>query len=98
MESLTNVQLRKLKAMAQTLEPMLTVGKSGLSDAFIRTVDEALTLHELVKVRFGGFKEQKKELGALLAEKTLSHPVMRVGHVLVLFRQQPEPSKRSVQV
>ena len=98
MESLTNLQMRKLKAMAQRLEPMLTVGKSGLSDGFVKTVDEALTLHELVKVRFGDFKEQKKELGALLGEKTQSHTVMRVGHVLVLYRQPPDASKRKVHV
>ena len=98
MEPLTNPQIRKLKAMAQRLEPMLHVGKAGLSDGFFKTLEDALESHELVKLRFGGPKEQKEELAPLIAEKTRSHRIMRVGHVLVLYRQQPDPAKRKVPV
>ena len=83
---LNNSQLRKFKAAAQLLEPMLKVGKAGLSEGFLRTVDTALSQHELVKIKFAEFKEQKKELAPLLAEKTGSHLIMRVGNVLVLHR------------
>ncbi len=68
------------------MEPMLKVGKGGLSEGFIRTVDEALKLHDLVKIKFVDFKEQKKELAPQLAEKTSSHLIMRVGNVMVLHR------------
>jgi RNA-binding protein len=90
LEPLSNPQIRKFKAAAQSLEPMLKVGKAGLSDAFIRTVSEALGQHELVKIKFSEFKDQKKELAPLLAEKTGSHLVMRVGNVVVLHRPKSE--------
>jgi len=86
LEPLNNSQIRKFKAAAQQLEPMLKVGKAGLSEGFIRSVDLALTQHELVKIKFAEFKEQKKELAPQLAEKTASHLVMRVGNVMVLHR------------
>ena len=86
LEPLTNPQIRKFKAAAQLMEPMLKVGKAGLSEGFIRTVSETLDKHELVKIKFVEFKEQKKELAPLLAEKTGSHLVMRVGNVMVLHR------------
>src|SRR5437763_16043606 len=86
LEPLTNAQIRKFKASAQHLEPILKVGKSGLSDGFIQTVNEALSHHELVKIKFTEFKEQKKELAPQLAEKTSSHLIMRVGNVMVLHR------------
>jgi RNA-binding protein len=89
LEPLGNPQIRKLKAAAQLLEPMLKVGKAGLSEGFIRSVDEALVQHELVKIKFADFKEQKKELAPQLAEKTESHLIMRVGNVVVLYRQRP---------
>lgn len=89
LEPLSNSQLRKFKAAAQHLEPMLKVGKAGLSDGFIRSVDAALTQHELVKIKFVEFKEQKKELVPQLADKTASHLIMRVGNVVVLHRPQP---------
>jgi RNA-binding protein len=85
-EPLNNSQIRKFKAAAQRLEPMLKVGKAGLSEGFIRSVDIALAQHELVKIKFAEFKEQKKELAPQLAEKTASHLVMRVGNVMVLHR------------
>src|SRR5450432_4343877 len=89
LEPLTNPQIRKFKAAAQLLHPMLKVGKAGLSEGFIRSVDAALAQHELVKIKFVEFKEQKKELAPQLAEKTGSHLVMRVGNVMVLHRPRP---------
>ena len=86
LEPLNNSQIRKFKAAAQVMEPMLKVGKAGLSEGFIRSVDLALAQHELVKIKFVEFKEQKKELAPQLAEKTASHLVMRVGNVMVLHR------------
>jgi RNA-binding protein len=86
LEPLTNPQIRKFKAAAQLLEPMLKVGKAGLSEGFIKTVSDALAQHELIKIKFTDFKEQKKELAPQLAEKTGSHLVMRVGNVMVLHR------------
>ena len=83
---LNNSQIRKFKSAAQLLEPMFKVGKAGLSEGFLRSVDFALSQHELVKIKFAEFKEQKKELAPLLAEKTASHLIMRVGNVLVLHR------------
>ncbi len=97
-DSLTSSQARKLKGMAQRMEPMLKVGKAGLSDAFIRTVDEALAQHELVKVKFSEFKEEKKVLAPQLAEKTHSQLVHRVGNVAVLFRRQADPQRQRIRL
>lgn len=89
LEPLNNSQIRKFKAAAQHLEPMLKVGKAGLSEGFIRSVDVVLAQHELVKIKFVEFKTEKKELALQLAEKTVSHLVMRVGNVIVLHRPKP---------
>ena len=86
---LTNAQLRDLKAQAQRLKATLKVGKEGLSPQFIAALDGVLKHHELVKVKFDDFKEQKKELAPKLAEKSGSHLVTRVGNVVVLYRPKP---------
>jgi RNA-binding protein len=89
MDTLTNAEIRRLKARAQQLEPMFKVGKAGLSEGFVRSVAEGLTLHELVKVKFVEFKDDKKTLAPELAEKTSSRLIMRVGNVAVLYRAKP---------
>ena len=91
LEPLGNSEIRRLKAAAQHLEPILKIGKAGLSDGFIRSVNEALSQHDLVKIKFVEFKEQKKELAPQLAGKTMSHLIMRVGNVMVLHRPRPDP-------
>ena len=95
MERLPNPQVSSLKAQAQRMKASLRIGKEGLSDKFIAALDHELTLHELVKVKFDDFKEQKRELAPQLAEKTHSHLITRVGNVVVLFR--PKPPAESVE-
>ena len=93
MLSVTNAQLRDLKARAQCLKATLKVGKEGLSPQFLTALDGALKHHELVKVKFDEFKEQKKELALQLAERSGSHLVTRVGNVVVLYRPKPVEKK-----
>jgi RNA-binding protein len=95
-EELNNAQLRKLKALAQRMDASLKVGKQGLSEPFIKTLDEELARHELVKVKFAEFKEKKKELAPQLAARTNSRLVMQVGNVVVLFRRNPDEAKQKI--
>jgi len=96
MEELNNAQVRKLKGLAQRMDATLKVGKQGLSDGFIKSLDEELSRHELVKVKFAEFKEQRKELAPQLAGRTQSHLVTLLGNVVVLYRQHPEQDKRKI--
>ena len=96
MEPLNNSQLRQLKGKAQLLEPVLNIGKEGLSNGFLKSMEVALDSHELLKVKFVAFKEEKKQLAPLLAEKTNSHLIMRVGNVAVFYRAQSDPAKRRI--
>ena len=86
----SNPEIRKLKAAAQRMKATFKVGKAGLSAQFLQSVDEGLKHHELIKVKFDEFKEQKKELAGQLGEKLSAHLVMQVGHVVVLFRRKPK--------
>ena len=93
MDSLSNAQIRDLKAKAQRLKATVKIGKEGLSPQFLAALDEVLRHHQLVKVKFDEFKEEKKELAPQLAEKSGSHLVTRVGNVVVLFRPKLEEKR-----
>ncbi len=93
MIELTNSKKKDLKAQAQQLEPILRVGQAGVSPAFIASLDEALGLHELVKIKFAEFKEEKKTLAPEIAAKTGSELVMRVGNVAVYYRPKSSKSR-----
>ena len=90
--NLSNAQKRDLKARAQRLEPVVKLGHGGMSPAFLQSLDQALTQHGLVKMKFSDFKEERKELAPRIAEETKSELIMQVGNVAVYFRPPPKPA------
>jgi RNA-binding protein len=97
-QTLENHQIRKLKALAQRSEPLLRIGKTGASPGFIQGMKGALAQHELVKVKFIEFKEEKKTIAAEIAAQTDSSMIMLVGNVAVFYRQNPDPEQRKVKL
>jgi RNA-binding protein len=97
MTALTNKQITKLKGLGQRLEPVVRVGHAGLSDGLFASLNQALDDHELVKVKFADFKDQKKALAPQLAERSGSQLIMQVGNVVVLYRPQADPAKQKIQ-
>ena len=68
------------------------VGKDGLTEGVIGALDQALTDHELVKVKLLRYCPLEKEAaGDALAAASGAAVVQRVGRVVTLFRPRPEP-------
>ena len=98
MDELEGFQRRHLRSLAHPLQPVVMIGKEGLTEAVLAKTDQELLAHELIKVRFGDWKEEKRALMAEMAEKLLAEVVGVVGHVGILFRQNREPKKRKIRV
>ena len=95
--SLTSRQTGQLRSLAQRLDPILHLGKAGVTDAFLTSVEQALD-HELIKIKFTAFKDSKKALAEEMAARTNSELVWIVGHLAVLYRMQSDPAKRRIQL
>jgi RNA-binding protein len=88
---LTERQRRHLKGLAHPLKPVILMGNSGLTEAVIAETDLALAHHELIKVRLPGLDREDRDAAlVLLAERTRSAMVTRIGHVAVLYRPRPD--------
>ncbi|HTS18111.1 MAG TPA: YhbY family RNA-binding protein [Verrucomicrobiae bacterium] len=94
--SLTSRQIRQLRSIAQRLDPILHLGKAGVTDAFIASLDQAPNDHELTKIKFTSLKDEKNTLAEDIAARTNSELVWIVGHVAVFYRAQADPAKRRV--
>lgn len=86
---LNGAQRRHLRSLAHSLRPVVFVGEAGVSEAVIQALDDALSAHELVKVRLRQ-PTQKKEMAQSLAEASASALCGVVGHTIVLYRPDPE--------
>lgn len=100
MEDLKGFEKKYLRGLAHSLKPLVLIGKEGLTGGTIHAVDEALSLHELIKIKFNDFKEsgQKTALTEELTTKTKSSFVGMVGHTSTLYRKQADPEKRKIQL
>jgi RNA-binding protein len=89
--NLTSKQKQQLKARAHKLNPVVIVGGNGLTENVNNEIDQALIIHELIKVRVNS--EDRDERRAVFTEICESHKaelVQIVGKIGVLYRKNPE--------
>jgi len=98
MKKLTSTQAKYLRGIAHGLKPVVFIGQKGLTDALIRSTEEAFDSHELIKIKFIDYKEkkQKTEITRDLEGRTGSYLAGMVGHVAMLYRQHSDPEKRKI--
>ena len=88
---LSDAQRKHLRRLGHDLQPVVLIGNAGLSPNLVAEMDQALTHHELVKVRARvGDRDLRDDLLAELATRTHSELVLRIGHVALYYRRRPE--------
>ena len=93
---LTSKQIKQLRAEGHRLglKPVVTVGQKGFSDNLQREIDEALTHHELLKLRIPALERQeRRELGRQISEHHDATLVESIGNVIVLYRRNPKTDR-----
>jgi RNA-binding protein len=98
MDKLKSSQRKDLRSQAHHLKTLVIIGAKGVTDQLIVSVDLALKDHELIKVKFGEFKERKKEISGQIAQATKSEVVGIIGNIAIFYRQNPEPEKRKIKI
>jgi RNA-binding protein len=83
-----------LRGRGQLLEPAVRLGHQGVSTEFLAELNRCLDRAELVKIKFGEFKDQRKNLAPQIASQSNSALVGMVGHTALYFRQQADPARR----
>ncbi len=88
---LTPKERQALKAQAHKLEPVVTIGGKGLTDAVVKEIDFALKSHELLKIRAGAMDRHERAAAFdAICARTGAEPVQHVGKVFVIYRKKPE--------
>lgn len=85
---LTSKQRAKLRSMASVMDTIMQIGKSGITDALVKTVSDALEARELIKLRVLencdlGVRGAAEELAA----RTGAEMVAVIGTKCILYRE-----------
>lgn len=87
----------ELRAEAHHLNPTVHVGKEGLSSSLIKSLDDTLRTHELVKVKLGKNADVKpKDTAAELARASKSEVIQVIGRTATFYRENPDLKKGDV--
>ena len=92
--TLTGKQKRFLRSMGMTMDPVVMIGKEGVSTTVVQSAAEAIKKRELVKVRvLQNCMDDPESAITMLAERTNSDLVQIIGHNGLLFKRNFDSPK-----
>ena len=91
---MTTKQRAALRAMANTMEPVLQIGKDGITDNLVKQCWDALEARELIKVNVQkNAPYVAREACEELCGRVHAEPVQTIGNRFTIYRQAREHSK-----
>ena len=89
---ITSKQRSNLRAIAQKIEPITQVGKLGVNDSLIESLDLAIEKREIIKITvLENSGLIPKEAGFEIAERLNAEFVCATGRKLVFYRRSKNP-------
>ena len=83
------IDKKKIKLQAKNLEPVVRIGKNGISENSLKEIITQLKKKKMIKVKLlkSFFKDKNlKEMAEDIALKTESAVIDVIGHVFVLYK------------
>lgn len=91
---MTSKQRAYLRGLANTMDPIFQIGKTGLSDNLVKQLSDALESRELIKITvLETAPDTAKNFSLEIADQTNSTVIQVIGNKITLFRQKKENSR-----
>lgn len=79
---------KTLKAKAHALNPVILLGSKGLTPAVVEETNNALTIHELIKIKMKGTeKADRKAIALDICQQLNAELVQLIGNIAVIYRK-----------
>ena len=98
MIELNSKERKILEKAAHDLQPVVIVGGAGVTEGLVKMVDSSLAVHELIKVKFNEYKDEKVELVNQICNQVNSTLVRIIGNVAILYRPAEKPEDRKFDI
>lgn len=88
---LTSKQRANLRSMAQKIQPVTQVGKGGITDGLLESLDSAIEKRQLIKVTvLENSGMEVKEVGEKIATALRAEFVCATGRKIVFYRESAD--------
>lgn len=94
MMELTSKQRKILEKAAHDLQPVVIVGGAGVTEGVISMVASSLKAHELLKIKFNEYKDEKVELTQDICSQCNATLVRIIGNVAILYKEAEKKEDR----
>lgn len=89
---ITSKQRAYLRGLANEMDAIYQIGKTGLNPEVTKGISEALEARELIKINIlKNCLEEPKQIAAVLSERTHSIIVQLIGRKIILYRPAKKP-------
>ena len=91
---MTSKQRAYLRGLANTIDPIMQVGKGSVSPELTQSVAEALEARELIKISvLKNCVHDPRDIAEVLADRTQSQVVQVVGKKITLYKESKTKKK-----
>ena len=92
---LTGKQKSYLKGLSHNMQPIIQIGKNGVNEMLVKTIEDALEARELIKISvLQNCLEEPKTMAIDIADVLEAEVVQVIGRTIILYKQ----SRRKKQI
>ena len=93
---ITSKQRSHLRSLANGLEDIIQLGKSGIEENFIKQIDQVIEIRELIKIKVLNTSGlTAREASDIICEKLNCEGIQAIGSKMVIYRKSSKnPPKR----
>lgn len=85
---LTGKQKSYLKGLSHNMQPIIQIGKNGVNEMLVKTIEDALEARELIKVSvLQNCLEEPKTMAVDIADVLQAEVVQVIGRTIIFYKQ-----------
>lgn len=85
---ITGKQKSYLKGLSHNMQPIIQIGKNGVNEMLVKTIEDALEARELIKISvLQNCLEEPKTMAIDIADVLEAEVVQVIGRTIILYKQ-----------